>query len=50
MTLKYRLRQNLERDDEDVWENGHTPPPILCFAVRPHSMGLSVREDEEVLV
>jgi transposase-like protein len=49
MTLRDLLKANLEVDDEDVWENEHTPTPLRCFAVRLHSMGLSVREVEGVL-
>jgi hypothetical protein len=49
MTLKDLLRENLKIDDEDVSENKRTPTPVRCFAVRLHSMGLSVREVEVVL-
>jgi len=49
MTLRDLLKKNLEVDDEDVWENERTPTPVRCFAVRLHSMGLSVREVEGVL-
>ena len=49
MTLRDLLRENIDVDDEDVWENGRTPTPVRCFAVRLHSMGLSVREVEGVL-
>jgi len=30
-------------------KNERTPTPVRCFAVRLHSMGLSVREVETVL-
>ena len=49
MTLADLLRENLGVDDEDVGENERTPTPVRCFAVRLHSMGLSVREVEGVL-
>ena len=49
MTLADLLRENLDVDDEDVWENERTPTPVRCFAVRLHSMGLSVREVKGVL-
>ena len=48
MTLADLLRENLDVDDEDVWENERTPTPVRCFAVRLHSMGLSFREVEAV--
>jgi len=48
MTLRDLLRESLEIDDEDVWENERTPTPVRCFAVGLHSMGLSVREVEAV--
>ena len=43
ITLADLLRENLEVDNEDVWENERTPTPVRCFAVRLHSMGLLVR-------
>jgi hypothetical protein len=49
MTLANLLRENLDLDEQDVWENERTPTPVRCFAVRLHSMGLSVREVEGVL-
>lgn len=49
MTLADRLTKNLEIDNQDAWENKRTPAPIRCFAVRLHSMGLSLREIEVVL-
>ena len=47
MTLRDLLKENLEVDNENVWENERTPTPVGCFAVRLHSRGLSVREVEE---
>jgi len=44
MTLANLLRETLEVDCDDVWENERTPTPVNVFGVRPHSMGLSVRE------
>ena len=49
MTPRDLLKENLEVDKEDIWENERTPTPVRCFAVRLHSMGLSVREVEGVL-
>jgi len=49
MTLRDLLKENLVVDDEGVWENERTLTPVRCFAVRLHSMGLSVREVEGVL-
>ena len=49
MQLADLLRENIEVDDKDVWENERTPTPVRRFAVRLHSMGLSVREVEGVL-
>jgi putative transposase len=49
MQLADLLRENLDAENEDVWENERTPTPVRCFAVRLHSMGLSLREVEAVL-
>ena len=49
MQLADLLRERLEIENQDVWENERTPTPVRCFAVRLHSMGLSVREVEAVL-
>jgi hypothetical protein len=49
MQLADLLRERLEIENQDVWENERTPTPVRCFAVRLHSMGLSVREVETVL-
>ena len=49
MTLRDLLEENLEVDNQDIWENERTPTPVGCFAVRLHSMGLPVREVEGVL-
>jgi len=43
------LRETLDVDCEDVWENERTPTPVRVFGVRLHSMGLSVREVAAVL-
>ena len=43
MTPRDLLEENLEVDNEDVWENERTPTTVRCFAIRLHSMGLSVR-------
>jgi len=49
MTLADLLRDRLDVEDEDVWENERTPTPVRVFGVRLHSMGLSLREVEGVL-
>jgi hypothetical protein len=33
MTLADLLRENLDVDGEDVWENERTPTPVRCFAI-----------------
>jgi len=49
MQLADLLRENLDVDAEDAWGNKRTPTPVRCFAVRLHSMRLSVREVKGVL-
>jgi len=49
MTLGDVLKKSLDIDNKDAWENERTPTPIRCFAVRFHSIGLSLREVEAVL-
>jgi len=49
MTLADLLREAIELPEDEVWENEHTPTPVRVFGVRPHSMGLSVREVAAVL-
>ena len=44
MTLVDLLRETLDVDCEDVWENERTPTPVRVFGVRLHSMGLSLWE------
>jgi transposase-like protein len=44
MTLADLLRETLDVNCEDVWENERTPTPVRVFGVRLHSMGLSLRE------
>jgi hypothetical protein len=34
MQLADLLRENLEVDAQDAWENERTPTPVRCFAVR----------------
>jgi len=48
MTLRDLLRESVDVDNQDVWENERTATPVRCFAVRLHSVGLSVREVEGV--
>jgi len=49
MRLADLLRERLDIENEDVWENERTPTPVRCFGVRLHSMGLSYREVKVVL-
>ena len=49
MTLADLLRETLDVDRDEVWENERTPTPVRVFGVRLHSMGLSVREVAAVL-
>jgi len=49
MQLADLLRESLDVENQDAWENERTPTPVRCFAVRLHSMGLSLREVEAVL-
>ncbi|KOX92439.1 IS6 family transposase [Haloarcula rubripromontorii] len=49
MRLADLLRETLDVDSQDVWENERTPTPVRCFGVRLHSIGLSVRETSAVL-
>jgi putative transposase len=49
MTFADLLRETLDVDCDEVWENERTPTPVRVFGVRLHSMGLSVREVAAVL-
>ena len=49
MTLADLLKETLDVDCDEVWENERTPTPVRVFGVRLHSMGLSVREVTAVL-
>jgi transposase-like protein len=44
MTLADLLKETLDVDCEDIWENERTPTPVRMFGVRLRSMGLSLRE------
>ena len=44
MELADLLRETLDVDCDEVWENERTPTPVRVFGVRLHSIGLSVRE------
>ena len=46
MTLGNLLKERLDIENQDVWENEHTPTPVRYFGVRLHSMGLSYGEVE----
>jgi len=43
------LKERLDVENQDTWENERTPTPVRCFALRLHSMVLSLREVEAVL-
>jgi putative transposase len=49
MQLADLLRETLDVNCDEVWENERTPTPVRVFGVRLHSMGLSVREVAAVL-
>ena len=49
MTLADLLRETIDLPEQEVWENERTPTPVRVFGVRPHSMGLSLREVVAVL-
>jgi len=49
MELADLLRETLETDDQDVWENERTPTPVRRFGVRLHTAGLSIRETVAIL-
>ncbi len=44
MTLANLLRENLEVDCHEFWENERTPTSVRVFVMRLHSMGLSMQE------
>jgi putative transposase len=44
MNLGDLLRETLNVNCDEVWENERTPTPVRVFGVRLHSMGLSLRE------
>lgn len=49
MQLTDLLKETLDIDCDEVWENERTPTPVRVFGVRLHSMGLSLREIVAVL-
>ncbi|QGA84515.1 Transposase (plasmid) [Halomicrobium sp. LC1Hm] len=49
MELADLLRETLETDDQDVWENKRTPTPVRRFGVHLHTAGLSIRETVAIL-
>jgi len=49
MQLADLLRETLEMDSQDVWENERTPTPVRRFGVRLHTAGLSIRETVAIL-
>ena len=49
MQLADLLRETLDEDNQDVWENERTPTPVRRFGVRLHAAGLSIRETVAIL-
>jgi len=49
MQLADLLRETLDEDSQDVWENERTPTPIRRFGVRLHTAELSIRETVAIL-
>ncbi|AFZ71486.1 IS6 family transposase [Natronobacterium gregoryi] len=49
MQLANLLKETVDVDCDEVWENERTQTPVRVFGVRLHSMGLSVREVVAVL-
>ena len=49
MILADLLRETLEEDSQDVWENEHTPTSVQRFGVRLHTAGLSIKETVAIL-
>ena len=49
MQLADLLRETLDEDSQDVWENERTPTPVRRFGVRLHTAGLSIRETVAIL-
>jgi len=49
MQLAHLLRETLDEDSQDVWENERTPTPVRRFGVRLHTAGLSIRETVAIL-
>ncbi|GGN88453.1 hypothetical protein GCM10009030_08190 [Haloarcula pellucida] len=49
MQLTNLLRETLDEDSQDVWENERIPTPVRRFGVRLHTAGLSIRETVAIL-
>ncbi len=49
MQLADLLRETLDVDSQDIWENERTPTPVRRFEVRLHTAGLSIRETVAIL-
>ncbi len=49
MELADLLRETLEEDSQDVWENKRTPTLVRRFGVRLHTAGLSLRKTAAIL-
>ena len=49
MKLANFLKERLDVENQDTWENERTPTPVRRFPVRLHLIGLSLCEVEAVL-
>ncbi|QIO25342.1 IS6 family transposase [Haloarcula sp. JP-L23] len=49
MELADLLKETLDEESQDVWENERTPTPVRRFGVRLHTAGLSTRETVAIL-
>jgi putative transposase len=49
MQLADLLKETLDVDCDEIWENERTPTPVRVFGVRLHAMGLSFREIVAIL-
>jgi len=49
MQLADLLKETLDEDNQDVWENERTLTSVRRFGVRLHSAGLSIRETVAIL-
>ncbi|AUG49067.1 IS6 family transposase [Haloarcula taiwanensis] len=49
MQLADLLRETLDEDSQDIWENERTPTSVRQVGVRLHTAGLSIRETVAIL-